>query len=68
MTDTREALVLTMVWPNHMAPRIGDLYCHQGKEYRITGHLPDHRKEWFKRAITLILESIGDEARATPQP
>jgi hypothetical protein len=55
--ESQELLILTMVWPRHVAPRAGDIHRHEGQDYRITGFLPAHRDDWFHKSITLTLES-----------
>ena len=56
--DMKELLILTKVWPDHVPPREGDIYRHEGQEYRVTGFLPAQRETWFRKSITLSLESV----------
>lgn len=56
--EMKELLILTKVWPGHVPPREGDIHRHEGREYRITGFLPARRDEWFRKSITLTLESV----------
>lgn len=56
--DMKELLILTKVWPDHVPPREGDIYRHEGQEYRVTGFLPAQREAWFRKSITLSLESV----------
>lgn len=56
--ESQELLILTMVWPRHVAPREGDIHRHEGRDYRITGFVPAHREDWFLKSITLTLDNI----------